>query len=105
MTVRVLHVIPSLDPGDGGPSKAVVEICRAVQQADVEVEIASTGNGPAPEGIPAHLFPRKGKLDYKYSPELGRWLDANVKRYDVLHVHAVFNYSTHAACRAAMRHG
>jgi glycosyltransferase involved in cell wall biosynthesis len=103
--VRVLHVIPSLDPGEGGPSKAVIEICRALQQADVEVEIASTGEGPAPENIPAHLFPRKGNLDYKYSPALARWLDTNVKRYDVLHVHAVFNHSTHAACRAAMRLG
>lgn len=103
--MRVLHVIPSLDPGEGGPSRAVVEICRALQEAGIEVEIASTGAGPAPENIPAHLFPSKGKLDYKYSPELARWLDANVKRYDVLHVHAVFNHSTHAACRAGMRRG
>lgn len=105
MTVRVLHVIPSLDPGDGGPSKAVVEICRAIRDSGTDVEIASTGNGPAPQDIPTHLFPRKGKLEYKYSPELSKWLDSNVKRYDVLHVHAVFNHSTHAACRTAMKRG
>jgi glycosyltransferase involved in cell wall biosynthesis len=103
--VRILHVIPSLDAGDGGPSKAVVEICLASQAFGDRVEIAATGLGPAPNEIPTHLFPRRGKLDYKFSPDLGRWLDANVKNYDVLHVHAVFHHSTHLAARAAKRAG
>ncbi len=103
--MRVLHVIPSLDPGDGGPSKAVVEICRALQEVGLDLEIASTGNGPKPENIPTHLFPRQGKLEYKYSPKLAQWLGDSVKQYDVLHIHAVFNHSTHAACRAAMQRG
>jgi glycosyltransferase involved in cell wall biosynthesis len=111
--VRVLHVIPSLDQSDGGPSRAVVEICRASLDAGEQVEIAATvsenaGTVETP-GIPTHLFPRRklfGRAaDYKYSPELASWLDKNVRNYDVLHIHAVFNYSTHAAARAAMRHG
>jgi glycosyltransferase involved in cell wall biosynthesis len=106
-------VIPSLDQSDGGPSRAVVEICRALLDAGEQVEIAATisekGGAVATPGIPAHFFPHRTLLgsaaDYKYSPELGRWLDQNIRQYDVVHIHAVFNYSTHAAARAAMRHG
>jgi glycosyltransferase involved in cell wall biosynthesis len=90
-----------------------VDICRALLDAGEQVEIASTApqSGCAVEipGIPTHLFPRRtlfGRAaDYKYSPELGAWLDKNVRTFDVLHIHAVFNYSTHAAARAAMRQG
>jgi glycosyltransferase involved in cell wall biosynthesis len=104
--VRILHVIPSLDPGDGGPTKAVVEICRALQlHQGTQVEIAATGLGPPPADVATHLFPRRGKLEYKYSPEMGAWLDANAGKYDVLHVHAIFNHSTHLAARAAIRCG
>ncbi len=104
--MRVLHVIPSLDAGDGGPSKVVVEICRALRKAGEDAEIVSTGNPPdLPQDIPIGMFPRQGRLDYKFSPELARWLDAEVARYDLLHVHAVFNHSTHAAARAAARRG
>jgi glycosyltransferase involved in cell wall biosynthesis len=88
-------------------------MCRALLDAGEQVEIAATvsdkaGTIATPD-IPAHLFPRQtlfGRAaDYKYSPELAAWLDKNVRHYDVLHIHAVFNYSTHAAARAAMRHG
>lgn len=103
--MRLLHVIPSLEAGHGGPSKAVVEICRSLRGAGEEVEIAATGGGPASEDVPARLFPRLGPLEYKYSPALARWLEKEVRRYDVVHIHAVFNYSTHAAARAAARHG
>jgi len=111
--VRVLHVIPSLDQSDGGPSRAVVEICRALRDAGEEVEIASTASGQGATvetpGIPAHIFPRRPLFafgaEYKYSPELRKWLDENIRHYDVAHIHAVFNYSTHAAARAALRRG
>ncbi len=123
--MRVLHVIPSLDQDDGGPSRAVAEICRALLDAGEQVEIAATVSPEAgaiqansasrfagtvnTPGIPTHLFPRRTLFGraagYKYSPELAAWLNKNVRQYDVLHLHAVFNYSTHAAARAAMRQG
>jgi glycosyltransferase involved in cell wall biosynthesis len=46
-----------------------------------------------------------GRLSYKYSPKLTAWLADHVGEYDVLHIHSVFNHSTHAAARAARRRG
>ena len=121
LSLSLLHVIPSLEASEGGPSKAVVEMCRCLRAAAEDVEIVSTGDSKAcspatpgqaaPDGagsrlsftddVPVRLFPRRGALEYKYSPALAAWLENEVKRYDVVHIHAVFNHSSHAAARAA----
>jgi hypothetical protein len=40
--MRVLHVIPAVAPRYGGPSRAIVEMCRALQARGIEPLIAST---------------------------------------------------------------
>ena len=40
--MRVLHVIPSVAQRYGGPSRAVIEMCRALRQDGVDTLIATT---------------------------------------------------------------
>ena len=40
--MRILHVIPSLDPGQGGPSFAVKAMAEALVSEGVKVTIATT---------------------------------------------------------------
>jgi hypothetical protein len=50
-TMRVLHVIPAVAPRYGGPSQAIFEMCRALQEREIEPLIASTdadGTGRLP---------------------------------------------------------
>lgn len=51
-----------------------------------------------------YLFPTNCGF-YTYSTRLGRWLNANVHQYDVVHVHGLFNYPALAGMRAARRAG
>jgi glycosyltransferase involved in cell wall biosynthesis len=53
--------------------------------------------------VPVYFFRRHGKLRYKISWSLTRWLAHNVRKYDLLHIHAVFSYSTAAAAYYARR--
>ena len=62
--MKVLHIVPSLLPESGGPSRAVPELCRALAAAGTEVTLFSThraGNGitidPAREPYEVVLFP------------------------------------------------
>lgn len=115
-TVKVLHVIPSLAPRYGGPSRAVVEMCRALRGGGVETLIATTdadGDGRLAvelerpvlyEGVPAIFFPRQWSEAYKYSPPLGRWLDRHVADFDAVHIHAVFSHACLAGAKACRRH-
>jgi len=69
IAMRVLHVIPSIAPTSGGPSRAMVEIERALAGCGVEVTTVTTdddGRAPCPcyaepicDGIRhANVFPK-----------------------------------------------
>lgn len=115
--MRALHVIPSVAPRYGGPSQAVVAMCRALRDAGLEAPIAATdadgpGRLPVPtgevtqyRGVPAIFFPRQWSESFKYSRPLAAWLRARVADFDVVHVHAVFSHSSLAAASACRRTG
>jgi glycosyltransferase involved in cell wall biosynthesis len=99
-------------PRYGGPSRAVFEMCRATRSRDVETLVATTdADGPnhidiekgTPldfQGTQTIFFPRHLSERFGYSYRLGRWLKANVKNFDVVHIHAVFSHPCLAAARA-----
>jgi len=118
MTLRVLHVIPSVSPKHGGPSVALPLFARAVAGQGATVTIATTDDdGPArrldvplAELVPGpgeanYIYFRKATESYKVSLGLGRWLRGHIRDYDVVHIHALFSYSSYAAARAARRAG
>ncbi len=117
MGLRVLHVIAAVAPRYGGPSTAVVGMCRALRAAGVEVLVATTdadgpGRLPVPlgtvlpfGGVPAIFFRRQWSEALKYSRPLGRWLEAHVAGFDLVHVHGVFSHACVAAGRSAVRRG
>lgn len=109
--MRVLHVIPSVAERSGGPAIAIVPMCRALKEEGIEVLLVSTNAGVDHDeslyeykGIPAKFFPAQLGGSFKYSRPLSSWLSSNIERFDLAHIHAVFNHSSIAAahvCRKA----
>jgi glycosyltransferase involved in cell wall biosynthesis len=90
-------------------------MCRSLQEQGTEVLIASTNAGLTDDqisigvqvnykGVPAIFFPAQLGDSFKYSKPLRVWLDANVKDFDIVHIHAVFNHACVAATRACRNH-
>jgi glycosyltransferase involved in cell wall biosynthesis len=114
--MKVLHVIPAVAPRYGGPSQAVVEMCRALQAQGADVLIATTdadGTGHLPVvharpvsyfEVPTIFFPRQWSEAFKYSRALARWLEQHVNEFEVVHIHAVFSHACLAAARICRRH-
>jgi glycosyltransferase involved in cell wall biosynthesis len=115
--MKVLHVIPSLWQGDGGPSNALRAMERALAAHGVTVETATTddngpgmrsgkaGHGPiVEEGTVRRYFAKRSEF-YKWSPGFARWIAHAVGDYDLLHLHALFSFTTTAASQAARRAG
>jgi glycosyltransferase involved in cell wall biosynthesis len=111
--MRVLHVIPSIALVHGGPSVAVFTMCAALQLRDIEVAVATTDDdGPGRRsllqfgvderegGVPVYRF-RKQTEWYKVSWPFVGWLRRNVKRYDLLHIHALFSFTSVMAAQIA----
>ena len=115
--MRVLHVIPSLSAVHGGPTQAMASMEHALREQGVHLEIATTdddgpdrhmavplGQAVAHAGTTHWYFPKRTEF-YKVSPGLARWLAREAARFDLLHLHALFSFSTTAAARAARKAG
>lgn len=115
--MRVLHVIPGLSPRDGGPTMALHRMAAATAARGIEVTVATSdddaggrldvplGRAVRASGIEYWYFRRSLPGSWKFSLGLTRWLAANVARFDVVHVHALFSYATIPGCRFAFRAG
>lgn len=110
--MRVLHVIPSVSERSGGPAVAIVPMCRALQAEGIDVLLASTSHGLTQtstddlseyKGVPARLFPAQVGASFKYSRPLASWMNANVRDFDLVHIHAVFNHASVAAASACRK--
>lgn len=116
--MKVLHVIPSVGPVRGGPSEAVLAMCRALRARGVEADIVTT-NDNGPDLLPVStgqfqdfdgnricFLPRwspsvPALREFQYSQEFAHWLRSHMQNYDGLHVHAVFSYLSTCAMSLA----
>ena len=109
--MRVLQVIPSVAPISGGPAQAIIPMCRELSAQKVEVLIVTTDAEMGSEvtntqtkvdykGVPTIFFPSRWGQSFKFSKSLSAWLNENVREFDAVHIHAVFNHACVAAARA-----
>jgi glycosyltransferase involved in cell wall biosynthesis len=110
--MRVLHVIPSVSERSGGPATAIIPMCRALMREGIEVLLVTTDaglpkNGDVREykGVPVRFFHSQLGESFKYSRPMASWLKANIRNFDLAHIHAVFNHSSVAAARACRDDG
>ncbi len=113
---RILHVIPSVGPLRGGPSILVRSATRDLAREGLDVHVATTDDNGAHKlhvqhgtpceegGVTYWFFPRQTRL-YTYSRPLGVWIAERVTDYDLVHVYALFSYSSVAAAYWANRRG
>lgn len=103
--LRVLHVVPSLAPQDGGPTRAILEMEAGLAEAGVEVTTVTTVAGrtrPAdPGGRVSRVCLRRWAAPYKIAPGLAPRLPALLRRHDVVHVHALFSFAPNLAALGA----
>lgn len=107
-TLNVLHVIPSISAAHGGPSRAIAAMERALTAAGVNVTTATTDDdGPgrrlrrddrfAVVNGATRIYIRKWTNFYKVAPGIVPWLWRNARRFDVIHIHAMFSFTSVAA--------
>ena len=115
--MRVLHVIPSVAPRDGGPSAAIGPMCRALSEQGIDLLLVSTDadgterlnvpvNQPTTwQGAPALFFRRNFSESFKFSRGLAAWIKTHVREFDVVHIHAVLSHASMVTAAAARRAG
>jgi glycosyltransferase involved in cell wall biosynthesis len=115
--MKVLHVIPSVSPVHGGPSRAIVDIERALSARGVDVTTVTTNDDGDTRTLPVQCgepiavpfatrwYFQRSTVFFKVSIGLGRWLKDNITTFDVVHAHALFSFAPVAAAIFARRAG
>ncbi len=109
-SLRVLHVISSMAVEAGGPPVVCAGLTGALAQRGCSVAIAAAsqpGDTPAAThpAVAVHTFPCDGTSSYIRSAALDAWLCGNISQFDVVHLHAIWQFPTFAAARACWRAG
>ena len=106
--MRVLHVIASVADIRGGPSRAVLDMVKALRDEGIDAEIATTNDaGPdlldVPlnqlvqyQSVPVYFFSRfspsiHAVREFAFSSPLAVWLWQHLDDYDLVHIHALFS--------------
>jgi len=103
--MKILHVIPYIHKKYGGPSSAIIDICKEQKRQGIIPEVATTffkGEKIYLKGIKVHSFQTNSKR-YAISFKLRKWLINNIKNYDLIHIHSIFCYSTLIASKLARK--
>jgi len=116
--MKILHVIPFVASIYGGPSQAIIEMVKALNDLNIQTEIATTndngrndldvtlGKCITYQDVPVWFFPRlcvsfRTMKDFRVSISFTVWLWNNIQNYDLLHIHSVFSYTSTMAMKIA----
>jgi len=104
--MKILHVIPALAYGFGGPTQAVLEICKGLVKYGTDVTIFTTNADikkklDVPinkevnlDGIKIFYFSIDFFHRYKFSFDLIDAIKKKIKDFDIIHIHSLFQFPT-----------
>jgi glycosyltransferase involved in cell wall biosynthesis len=111
--MKILQVIGSISDTRGGTSTAIRNLTAALRLHNVETDIATTDDDGPRKALKQPLgefvisrgdrviyFAKQSEF-YSTSLPMLRWLLRNAHRYDLIHVHGLFNFAPGAAALAA----
>jgi glycosyltransferase involved in cell wall biosynthesis len=103
------HVVSSLDLASGGPTQSVTQLCEGLNALGAPAEIATVlaphEQLPERRSTPFHTFPISAPRRLRRSPELARFLMDEAPRFDLIHVHGLWEWPGRYARQAARNHG
>ncbi len=104
--MKVLHILPSVDPKGGGPMEGVKQYGRRFEELGHHVEVV-TLDDPAEPYVAE--FPLKAYAlgpamgGYRYTPKLAQWLEVHARDYDAIIVNGLWQYHGFGAWRVLHR--
>jgi glycosyltransferase involved in cell wall biosynthesis len=104
--MKILHIIPSVNPKGGGPMEGVRQRGLRLLEMGHQVEVL-TLDDPASSflatyGLPVHAL-GPSNSSYQYNPRLVPWLHINARAYDAVVINGLWQYHSFGAWRALSR--
>jgi len=104
VSLRILHVLATVDPASGGPVEGVQQLTRVNVEMGHHVEIVTLDDSASPFldrlGVKVTaLGPRVGGV-YRYTPLFVPWLKDHAGEFDCVVVNGIWQYNLYGAWRA-----
>lgn len=104
--MRVLHVSAYFAPAYcyGGPPRSILGLCLALIKSGLQVHVITStadGDGELPDdvvnagqfnGVPVTYLNRANPENYFYCPKMKSWLNSEISKFDIVHIHGCWNY-------------
>lgn len=107
--MKILHVIGSLNPADGGPPEVSRQLVRAYAQIGDTMEVVCQDPPDAPflQGFPGPVYALGERWLGRFglSPRLWSWLHKNLRQYDGVVMQGIWTFPGIAVRAAARRLG
>ena len=111
--MKILHVVSTMDPVSGGPTRVLADLVRYQHDVGYELTICTTDRGnptsrrinksaftPLLNAAELYCFPTEVPT-LLVSGKMGAWLRKNIRRYDIVHIHGLYRFPpTYAAYQA-----
>lgn len=101
-TMKILRVISSMHPSNGGPCQGIRNAIPYFQKVGITTEVVCMDDKNSHYSITDNFTIYKvgnGKTSYQYQPELLTWLKKNILNYDFIIVHGLWQYHNFAVCK------
>jgi glycosyltransferase involved in cell wall biosynthesis len=98
--MRILHVISSMSPSNGGPSQGIRNLDKAMRDRGITREVVCLdAPGSSFLGNDEFIIHTLGpwRTQWRYSPKLIPWLFDNIERFDVVIINGLWAYHSYAA--------
>ena len=115
--MKILHIIPSLNPADGGPPRVALRLAAgaallgheptilyhdtpsahaAIEQQSAEI--------PGCDRVKYHILPPQPRLENLFPGEVHKKIDNIIDNFDIVHIHTIWDGISRAAMMSAHRH-
>jgi glycosyltransferase involved in cell wall biosynthesis len=118
-SIRILHVISTMAPTSGGPTRVLRDLPMAQVSAGHQVTVCTTDrSNPSYEKLPVSyfqaLYPGQ-QVDLKVfpvifsplliAPRMARWFGHAIRTFDIVHIHGLYRFPPTYAATIARRAG
>jgi glycosyltransferase involved in cell wall biosynthesis len=105
--MKILRVISSVNPQAGGPINGLINSSNLLIEKGHLIDVVSLDDPKSSwvENFKFNLNSFKGYIGtLNFSPAFSRWLDENISKYDVVIIHGIWQYHSHATAKSCVKH-
>jgi len=103
--IKILHVINSCNPDDGGPIEGIKQFYKQYKKLNIQAEILSSDEKSSfflkHKDLPKTHAMGKGFLKYNYNYKMFLWLKKNINKYDILIINGLWQYHNYAVWKVS----